>query len=516
VARTRTVLNTSLTAGSTGHISDSNVLNRFQNAGGGGPVSVVAASDAPSYVKDRADWVCDGTSDQAEIQDALDTYGSVQLSEGTFNVSGTISMTATHRLRGAGVDQTTIAGTANTFHVLHLGNRQADGIMRNFMALEDLSVTSVGGANSFDTIWCDGFGNGSYLRNIKVSEGRYNLRITDADQASFWNVKAFNARTAGIYCEVGLENTWGNVAFYSPSVASSDNSAICWLWDANANQASPNRFDRITITGALFYTGTGLTGSVGVKHAVGASSLTWVGCLFENNLIQYQCIGQTEAVFLGCSFMRNAGGNSTDIFNLQTNQHHLTVLGCRFQQGTNLFNAVSGSPQLALHGINENQGNLTNLFVGSFGWKTGTDTVFAGSSILASGLNGQPYDYGFFNHCVTGDLQMTGTAPTAAAGANAGTSPPAPVVQTGAFTSRGEVTFGTGTTPAAGAQVTVTFNSATSQTPVVTLVPRNSATASLGLYVSAVSTTAFTVSTTSAPAASQANTTYRFGWHVLA
>lgn len=107
-----------------------------------------------------------------------------------------------------------------------------------------------------------------------------------------------------------------------------------------------------------------------------------------------------------------------------------------------------------------------------------------------------------------------GSPPTAAAGANAGTSPPAPVVAATSRRGRGSVTFGTGTTPAAGAQLVVTFAVAIGSTPVVTLAARNSATAALGLYISAASSTAFTVSTTSAPAASQANTVYSIDYIV--
>lgn len=107
---------------------------------------------------------------------------------------------------------------------------------------------------------------------------------------------------------------------------------------------------------------------------------------------------------------------------------------------------------------------------------------------------------------------LGGPAPTAAAGANNGTSPPAPVVATSAYDARGNITFGSGSTPAAGAQLVVTNNTGVAAeiqgTPVVLVVPKNTATQALGLYVSAVSATGFTVSTTSAPTASQANTVY--------
>ncbi|MEN6514449.1 MAG: hypothetical protein ABFC82_10965, partial [Methanoculleus sp.] len=55
---------------------------------------VVAASDSTSTAKAQADYVCDGSNDQAEIQNAINALpaggGTVQLTEGTFNCAGSI------------------------------------------------------------------------------------------------------------------------------------------------------------------------------------------------------------------------------------------------------------------------------------------------------------------------------------------------------------------------------------------------------------------------------------------
>lgn len=108
------------------------------------------------------------------------------------------------------------------------------------------------------------------------------------------------------------------------------------------------------------------------------------------------------------------------------------------------------------------------------------------------------------------DAAIPTGAPTAAAGANNGTSPPAPVVAGTAKATRGSVTFGSGSSPAAGAQCVVTFPGGgfSGAVPTVAIVARNAATAALGLYVSAVTGAGFTVASTSAPAASQAATVF--------
>lgn len=111
MARTRPTLSTSIAAATTGHVSHTNSLHGFYNAGGGGPAGLVAASNAPSFVKDRADWVCDGTSDNVEIQDALTSYGRAALSGGTFNLAaGGITLGDDQWLTGQGATQVTWPG----------------------------------------------------------------------------------------------------------------------------------------------------------------------------------------------------------------------------------------------------------------------------------------------------------------------------------------------------------------------------------------------------------------------
>lgn len=66
----------------------------------------VAANNAPDVIKNSADYVCDGTSDQTEINQALaslgDVGGLVQLSAGTFNITGAIAMRRRTTLFGKG------------------------------------------------------------------------------------------------------------------------------------------------------------------------------------------------------------------------------------------------------------------------------------------------------------------------------------------------------------------------------------------------------------------------------
>ena len=67
---------------------------------------VVAASDASNESKARADYICDGTADDVEIQAAIDSLpavgGKVYLTEGTFNTVAKILLPDNTWLQGSG------------------------------------------------------------------------------------------------------------------------------------------------------------------------------------------------------------------------------------------------------------------------------------------------------------------------------------------------------------------------------------------------------------------------------
>lgn len=105
-----------------------------------------------------------------------------------------------------------------------------------------------------------------------------------------------------------------------------------------------------------------------------------------------------------------------------------------------------------------------------------------------------------------------GYAPTSSALTNNGGSAPAPVIGTNAGDLRGQLTFGSGTSPSAGAQISVTYSKACGTAPIVAVFGLNAATIDAIPYATTTSTTGFQVSFRNAPSASQANTVYSVGW----
>jgi len=97
---------------------------------GGTATFVVAANDAPNHVKQRADYVCDGTADDIQIQAALDALpapgGGVCLSGGNFTISSTIALPDNATLGGVGY-ATTIELAASSDTVMIDNDDQSSG-----------------------------------------------------------------------------------------------------------------------------------------------------------------------------------------------------------------------------------------------------------------------------------------------------------------------------------------------------------------------------------------------------
>jgi hypothetical protein len=97
--------------------------------------------------------------------------------------------------------------------------------------------------------------------------------------------------------------------------------------------------------------------------------------------------------------------------------------------------------------------------------------------------------------------------PTIAALSPNGTSPPTPTLNIIATDSGGFVNFGTGTAPASGSQVRVTFGTAFAQPPCVIFTKRTSF--AVDYFLANVTSTSFDVAFGSAPGASLPNGTFQ-------
>jgi len=123
--------------------------NAFGQGGGsgGGIFITVASSTASSLIKSRADYVCSGSNDQVQINNALSAVqadpigsggagGTVMLSAGTFSISSPILMCSRTTLSGSGWGTQLEPTGTNLQSVIALG----DGDATHMTVVKDLTI----------------------------------------------------------------------------------------------------------------------------------------------------------------------------------------------------------------------------------------------------------------------------------------------------------------------------------------------------------------------------------------
>lgn len=220
---------------------------------------LVAASDASAEVKAKADYVCDGSGDQVEIQAAINAAqleggGAIQLSEGTFSIAAPIAINGTTTvnnprsiiLNGCGQYSTILAPTLNT----------------NGIALSQWAQATISNLGIVVQ------GSGSGIVSTAVTSG-----IT----RSFWNSAFTNLRISGLYV---TSNTG---------------------WAMNLEMPYRSTFDNIEIEGTRN----------GIKMINTNSSVNAGYCTFER--INMDLVGTSS---VGIHMESNSGNMSRNTFNM--------------------------------------------------------------------------------------------------------------------------------------------------------------------------------------------------------
>jgi hypothetical protein len=158
---------------------------------GQGPTIVVAATGASAAVKAGAQYVCDGTADDVQINAALAdlgaTGGTVQLSAGTFTLAATVTIPDNCVLVGMGRAATTITGSgAFTGTLITLSDLYCE--------LSDVKILGTTALTSDIVTWAvESLGNVMHHVYIDTPSG---------SSASIWALfipSAYNWHIEGIY-----------------------------------------------------------------------------------------------------------------------------------------------------------------------------------------------------------------------------------------------------------------------------------------------------------------------------
>lgn len=165
---------------------------RIPIGSGGYPPAFVAASDATDEEKEAADFTCDGTADEEEIQEALDTGNDVFVSSGTFNFASEITLSGAQWIISTGIASTTFTNSSSTFSdYSNIGDWVGD-IGTCFAVIDCLSTWSGGivGVNCDFSNTRDA--NGDVLAAFAVAGGTNPPQFTD-DQKVFYRCRVVAA-----------------------------------------------------------------------------------------------------------------------------------------------------------------------------------------------------------------------------------------------------------------------------------------------------------------------------------
>lgn len=307
-------------------------------------ILLVAASNAPASVRDSADYVCDGTADQVQINQALTDAGStskVLLSGGLFTISGSISLTQSGMtLHGSGY-QTTRIDVANgtNAHAIHVSGANVVGVeIANLMIYGNRSNNTSGDGIYIDTAW-GADGDGSHLVfNVDVqyaaAHGIHTNQNTRVLRALSCRVKA--AQRSGYFLD-------GSDAQLTNCVADVCEESGFYLWSSN-----------IMLVGCkAFY-----CGEAGPAHAgfyVNASRGEMTGCEAQDNYYNgFWCTptgtGSYQCLFTGCIADSNgqaldaAANNASHGLLIDNSDRNVVTGGVYAESGNNTGDGL-GAPQ---------------------------------------------------------------------------------------------------------------------------------------------------------------------------
>jgi len=188
----------------------------------------VASSTASAAEKASANYVCDGTADEVEINTALTALqtkgGQVLLSGGTFNLAATIAITGGTNfadnvyveLTGMGADTTTLA-PASGIHAITLTSTPKPGIKKMRINLSGTSdgircIAPTTGANDRRGFWMGAFEDLKIQGDFSTSTG-WAINMEAPFRSTFKRIQALGVKN-GIWLKSSYVNfNPGNLTF---------------------------------------------------------------------------------------------------------------------------------------------------------------------------------------------------------------------------------------------------------------------------------------------------------------
>lgn len=334
--------------------------------GGRSATRMVAAATASVQMQAAADYLCDGTADDVEINAALASLpasgGTVLLSEGTFTLAAAISLNVTSQtLRGMGMGATILAAVSAGGTPVNVGLIQMNSA---YGEVSDLTIDGNKANNAAQTSMI-----GIYVpATTSPSIRRVRVVNSAGDGIMVWNVAqngvmrdclVESSAARGIYVYAGAGQPFvisgctsksnGSGGFYIDGgpVTISDCQAI-----SNTGRgfgiyaAAQATLSQCTASGSTthgFYINAAVRAQVLACRALAntgygfwtdGSQTQFVGCLAQGTLFGSgftSALVSTDTSYVGCS----AIGNSDMGFSIQSSAERSLYTGCRGISNTN-------------------------------------------------------------------------------------------------------------------------------------------------------------------------------------
>lgn len=389
-----------------------------------GPTLKVAAVNATATSKLQADYVCDGTDDQVEINAALTALpgsgGKVQLSEGTFTFSnGIASVRQGSWLAGMGMAATVLqAATGQPVNVaavtmnqqfsmlsdLYINNNKGGTTgtktgQRNIsMAGGDSAIVNVYAVNSGGN-GCDLSGDGMYVeRLICLGSDYVGLNITGpvgtgqygglyvgcrsfSHGGSAFSVDGDNITLLG--CQAKVTNTGFVIS------ANADNALL-----ANCEAIANNYGFQVYAPGAqLVGCFAGQNGVIGFQALVGSGGTVFQSCKNQNSSTGFSIESSGFTHVLGC----HSYGHTSYGISVPAGAGQVAILGC------SLYSGGAGS-----YGIYIN-GGANHLVQGNRVQDHGGYGIHVGPATGTAVLNNLVVDSGKAQHNTYAQIIFSGT-----------------------------------------------------------------------------------------------------------
>lgn len=185
------------------------MANAINSKTRGNPTTlIVASSTASAADKAMADYVCDGTADDVEINAAISSLaglgGEVKLSRGTFNLAATVSIagdsgadTPMVSLNGRGPDSTTL-NPASGIHGITLtlsAKVQIQNMRINMAGSSDglRCIAPTAGGNDRRGFWMSFFQNLKFQGDFSTHTG-WAMNLESPFRSTFMNIQALGVR----------------------------------------------------------------------------------------------------------------------------------------------------------------------------------------------------------------------------------------------------------------------------------------------------------------------------------